>query len=112
MAWNPKYALLLALSTTITFLSGILINYSNGLTDEKKKNFQKKLWCFLSFSLNLAILFFFKYFDFAVENINFFLSHFKLQTSSHQTFLRCRLARRHFFLYFSGAQLYNGHLSR
>ena len=79
MAWNPKYALLLAFSTLITFLSGILINYSNGLTDEKKKNFQKKLWCFLSFTLNLAILFSFKYFNFAVENINFVLSHLKLQ---------------------------------
>lgn len=63
MCWNPKYALLMATSTLITWASGLLI----GASSSKKT---KKLWVALSFISNLGILFFFKYFDFAVENIN------------------------------------------
>lgn len=70
MCWNPKYALLMGTSTLITYLSGLLIDYSNRLEDEKKRVFQKKLWVALSFCSNLAILFFFKYFDFAFDNLN------------------------------------------
>lgn len=65
MCWNPKYAILIATSTLITYLSGILIS--------KSKN-KKKLWVALSFISNLGILFFFKYFDFAIENINIILN--------------------------------------
>ncbi|MDR3049216.1 MAG: MBOAT family protein [Elusimicrobiota bacterium] len=75
MSWNPKYALLLASSTIITYLSGILIDFSNKNSNENKRNFQRKLWVFLSFSSNLSILFFFKYFDFAISNINFVFAH-------------------------------------
>jgi D-alanyl-lipoteichoic acid acyltransferase DltB (MBOAT superfamily) len=75
MSWNPKYALLLAASTIITYLSGLLIASSNYNPDENKRNFQRKLWVFLSFTSNLSILFFFKYFDFAVSNINFIFAH-------------------------------------
>ncbi|MCD4712278.1 MAG: MBOAT family protein [Clostridiales bacterium] len=62
MSWNPKYALLIATSTVITYLSGLLI-------DSTKSRFKRKLWVGLSFASNLAILFFFKYFDFAVGNL-------------------------------------------
>ncbi|MDR3049987.1 MAG: MBOAT family protein [Elusimicrobiota bacterium] len=75
MSWNPKYAVLLAASTLITYLSGLLIDFSNKNPNENKRNFRRKLWVFLSFTSNLSILFFFKYFDFAVANINFILSH-------------------------------------
>lgn len=61
MCWNPKYALLIATSTLITYLSGVLI---------EKYNKRRKTWVALSFVSNLSILFFFKYFDFALENIN------------------------------------------
>ena len=74
MAWNPRYALLLAASTIITYLSGLLIGRSNKLEDDKKRGFRRKLWVAMSFILNLAILVFFKYFDFAVENMNRVLS--------------------------------------
>lgn len=67
MCWNPKYALLMAFSTVTTYLSGILISKS-------RKSGYKKLWVALSFTVNIAILFFFKYFDFAVNNINVLLS--------------------------------------
>lgn len=60
MCWNAKYALLIATSTVITYLSGLLI---------EKLPQQKKLWLTLSFLSNLAILFFFKYFDFFLNNL-------------------------------------------
>ena len=63
MSWNPKYAILIFMSTAITFLSGILI-------DRGKTAAAKKWAVFGSFAINLAILFFFKYFYFTVDNIN------------------------------------------
>lgn len=64
MSWNPKYAMLMGLSTLITFVSGLLIGSKNATT------WQKKLWVFLSLASNLAILFFYKYFSFFIENVN------------------------------------------
>ena len=69
MCWNPRYALLMALSTAITFLSGLLLERAGRLTDEKKRGRRKKLWVALSFLSNLAILFFFKYWDFFWSNV-------------------------------------------
>lgn len=71
MSWNPRYALLILASTAITFLSGILI-------DNAKSKKAKKWAVFGSFALNLAILFFFKYFYFTVDNINAVRSILKL----------------------------------
>ena len=68
MSWNPRYALLMAVSTVITFLSGVLIHRAG---DNKGR---KKLWVALSFGANLAILFFFKYFHFAVDSLNMVLA--------------------------------------
>lgn len=70
MCWNVSYALLMATSTLITWLSGILIEKADSIADEKKRKRLKKLWVGLSFGINLAILFFFKYFTFAAESIN------------------------------------------
>lgn len=66
MCWNPQYALLILTSTVITFLSGLLISGA----DKKGKENRKKLYVAISFVSNLAILFLFKYFYFAVININ------------------------------------------
>lgn len=63
MSWNPKYAVLIALSTVITYLTGIGI----GKAEDKKI---KKRMIAGSFVSNLGILFFFKYFDFALLNVN------------------------------------------
>ena len=63
MSWNPKYAILILTSTVITFLSGAVIA---GVKTKKAK----KWAVFASFSLNLAILFVFKYFYFALDNLN------------------------------------------
>lgn len=63
MAWNPKYALLMGLSTLITYASGLLMGRT------KSKGF-KRLWVFLSMTSNLTILFLFKYFHFFLDNLN------------------------------------------
>ncbi len=64
MCWNAKYALLLLTSTVITFLSGIFIGKF------KEDISKKKLVVALSFISNLSILFFFKYFNFAMDSIS------------------------------------------
>ncbi len=71
MGWNPRYALLIALSTMITYFSGILINKVN---EGKLQGGTKKLIVAGSFITNLGILFFFKYFDFLLDNINTILT--------------------------------------
>lgn len=63
MCWNPEYALLIATSTVITWISGILIS-------RVKTPGSRKLTVAASFVLNLAILFYFKYFCFTMDNIN------------------------------------------
>ena len=50
------------LSTAITYFSGLLIENEIEIK-------RKKLWVFISFFLNLSILFFFKYFNFTVNTI-------------------------------------------
>lgn len=63
MNWEPAYALLLLASTVITYLAALGISRHE---DKRKKKF------FLVFSLvlNLAMLFLFKYYNFAATNIN------------------------------------------
>ncbi len=81
MCWNAKYALLLLYSTAVTYSSGLLIDRC----DRKKQPQQrKKLFVALSFAMNLSLLFLFKYFDFAVENINFLLAKCNLQLITPQ----------------------------
>ena len=63
MCWNPEYALLMLTSTFITYLSGIFI-------DKGKTVLSRKITVGVSFCINLAILFYFKYFYFTVDNIN------------------------------------------
>jgi alginate O-acetyltransferase complex protein AlgI len=74
MCWNPKYAILMGTSTLITYLSGLLIENANEISDEKKSIQLKKLWVFISFTSNLGILFVFKYFNFLTENFMIALS--------------------------------------
>lgn len=76
MGWNAKYALLLLLSTTITYISGILLQW---MLDRHPDNVAAKKWIVAgSFASNLAILFFFKYFNFTVESLNAVLQHTSL----------------------------------
>ena len=73
MCWSAPYALLLAASTLVTYGGSIAVS-------RVRKRFSKdeagrgKKWCIsilaVTFSLNLAILIFFKYSDFVLEYLN------------------------------------------
>ncbi|MBU3178678.1 MBOAT family protein, partial [Clostridium estertheticum] len=78
MVLNPKYAMLIATSTIITYLSGLLIEKANKISNEKKSIQFKKLWVFASFSSNLGILFLFKYYNFFNESLSRLLHVFSI----------------------------------
>ena len=73
MCWNAKYALLIALSTVVTYAAGLLIG-------RFKKPSAKKWVMAGGFVINLGILFFFKYFDFVLTNLNNLLKLFSVQS--------------------------------
>lgn len=77
MGWNAKYALLLLTSTLITYVSGLLLAFIK--PEGKHAGGLKKGIVGISFASNLAILFFFKYFDFAIENVNAVLAAFGVE---------------------------------
>lgn len=66
MNWNAAYALLLFGSTFVTYLAGILIEKAK----EKKKLSLAKWMLGVSFAINIGILFFYKYINFFILNIN------------------------------------------
>ena len=76
MCWNTKYALLIGISTLITYTSGLIIG-------KCQKGWSKKLVVALSFVSNLGILVFYKYFDFILENINVVLGKCNMQLVSN-----------------------------
>lgn len=76
MCWNPKYALLMAASTVITYLSGALIAKANKNPDKKHAARAKKLTVAASFLSNLGILVFFKYSGFLTDSVNALLHFF------------------------------------
>ena len=70
MCWNPVYALLLLASTGITYCCGRLLDAAGSGMAEKAGERQRRLIVAVSLILNLSILFFFKYFNFAVNSVN------------------------------------------
>ncbi len=70
MSWNPSYAILILISTIITYFSGIFIGRINESSySYKLKEKWKRIFVAISFISNLSILFFFKYFDFIDDSI-------------------------------------------
>ena len=77
MNWEPTYALLLLTSTVITYAAARLtdtqianrksVNQGHQIANRKSVN--RKSILVLALVLNLLILFFFKYFNFAAENV-------------------------------------------
>lgn len=78
MSWNPKYAILMGISTFITYLSGIGLNAINKKENLLRKLYYKKLVVAVSFITNIGILVFFKYFDFILNNLNTVLANWGL----------------------------------
>lgn len=68
MCWNPKYILLLMTSTFITYLSGIVMERIKQSDREEDKKVKLKNWTVAaSFVLNISMLFYFKYINFALD---------------------------------------------
>lgn len=78
MCWNPRYAILIMISTLATYLGGLGIELSSTKYCCKKVIF---IGCLI---INLGILFFFKYFEWILENLNRF---FYLQISVSFNFI-------------------------
>lgn len=72
MGWNPKYAALIAVSTVITYISGLMIEMFKTTT-------YKKLVVVISLVSNLAILGIFKYADFALHTLNIIAEQLRLE---------------------------------
>ena len=70
MCWNAKYAILILLSTAITYASGLLMEGIKQKKYDAQKEKKLKNWVVvLSFASNLSILFYFKYINFALSTL-------------------------------------------
>lgn len=81
MSWNPQYALLIAGSTIITYISGILLEKYNNANSGK---YNRKIVLWSCLIINLSILAVFKYADFAIESINCFLKMLHISVISRR----------------------------
>lgn len=71
MCWNAKYALLILASTIITYVSGLLIEKVKHTNYDETKQICLKKWVVAgSFIINLGILFYFKYINFAMAIVS------------------------------------------
>lgn len=75
MSWNPQYAILIALSTVLTYISGILMERCN-LLKCANSDFRKKVILISCLIVNLAILAIFKYGNFFLESLHAVLQAF------------------------------------
>ena len=75
MSWNPRYALLMAFSTLVTYVSGLALA---ALGPDAPAG-RRKLVVAASFIINIGILIGFKYFDFLLDNVNAALGVFGIQ---------------------------------
>lgn len=73
MCWNPKYVVLIAISTVITFITGLLV-------EKVKSKHGKELVVAVSLVSNLAILGIFKYADFTLQTLSHITNHLGLGT--------------------------------
>lgn len=85
MCWNAKYALLILLSTVITYLSGLLIEKIKQSNDNSIISIRKKkLVVATSFIINLGILCFFKYSNFLMDTVSDLFGLFNVQLNVPQ----------------------------
>ncbi|MCH5279928.1 MAG: MBOAT family protein [Lachnospiraceae bacterium] len=83
MCWNAKYALLIFASTVITFISGLLIEKIKNANYEATKQMRLKKWVVAgSFIINLVILFYFKYINFALITLTKVFSSIHIQINA------------------------------
>ena len=66
MSWNPRYVFLILFSTLITYVSGILMEQINQRNFDIKEEKRRKIFVVAgSFGLNIGLLLYFKYINFA-----------------------------------------------
>lgn len=70
MCWNAQYALLLFASTFITWASGLGIAHAAKKEADDPTRQRSKGIVAISLILNLSLLFFFKYANFTIDNLN------------------------------------------
>lgn len=90
MCWNIKYAFLIFFSTMITYASGLLLEkIKHASWDNSQKARFKKLTVALSFTLNLTVLFYFKYINFAFDVVRelFHIIHIELNVPTFDIIL-------------------------
>lgn len=73
MSWNPEYALLIAASTLVTYVSSRALDRMRRIPSSAKIIFYKKSIVAVCLAVNLSILIFFKYSDFILNNLNHML---------------------------------------
>lgn len=71
MSWNPKYVLLILLTTAVSFGCALLVE----TTIDKNK---KKIYMIAALVVSLGVLFFFKYFNFLSESVTSTLQSFAI----------------------------------
>lgn len=74
MCWNAGYALLMLLSTAVTYACGLLIGRADKTCAGKTRVRRKKGYVALSLCINLGILFFFKYYGLLADTLSGFLA--------------------------------------
>jgi len=81
MSWNPKYVLLILLTTAVSYICGIQVEkVMKGAKAADKQSAQKKakLYIVTALVVSLGVLFFFKYFNFCSESVCALLSAFAI----------------------------------
>lgn len=71
ISWNPELIYLIAFTTIISYVSGIVI-------DKSKRPAVRKMWLTLTLVVCLGILFFYKYFNFLSTSVTEILRRFSL----------------------------------
>jgi len=66
MCWNPIFIILIIVSTVVDYFAGRAIANSKGIS-------RKKLFLWLSLFCNLGILFYFKYYNFLKDNLQYLI---------------------------------------
>jgi Predicted membrane protein involved in D-alanine export len=79
MCWNVAYILLLLYSTIVTFVSGLALERTKRAKwKEEKRTCIKRGIVAVSVLLNLLVLFYYKYFNFALESLDAFALHINI----------------------------------
>lgn len=80
MCWNAKYGLLLLGTTFVTWLCGLVLGRIARSTAPENLRARRRKWCLaVAVVVNFGVLFVFKYFDFALVNLNRVLTRLHLQ---------------------------------